>query len=78
VVLRSWRVEGSADGVTWQVLDIRGPITDRERTVTIRSYAVTDEGEYRYVRLIDTVISIGYGGLAVVAFELFGYLIRPE
>jgi hypothetical protein len=75
--LKSWVVEGSADGVAWQLIDKQTDSMALQQEVDrIGVFAVSVNEEFRFVRLTQVANHGNYDGLSFFAIELFGLLLE--
>jgi hypothetical protein len=75
VHLKSWRIDGSLDAVTWFQLDKQVDCTELNEVKTVVSFAISAPKECRFVRLFQTGPNWkGLNFITLSAFELFGEL----
>jgi hypothetical protein len=73
--LRSWVVEGSEDGKTWNVVDDRRGNTEADCSHPIVTFAVDAEKKFRFIRLRQTGKNMQNDDyLVLYGFEVFGFL----
>jgi hypothetical protein len=73
--LRSWMVEGSEDGSTWNVLDERKDNTEADSSHPITTFSVSTRMKCRFIRLRQTGKSCCNGDcLILYGLEVFGCL----
>jgi hypothetical protein len=71
--LQSWTVEGSDDGASWTEIDRRENNSDLNGERAVKTFAVSQSGSFRKIRLRQTGLNhAGNNCLVLVAFELFG------
>jgi hypothetical protein len=76
--LRSWVIETSMDGKTWNMIDRRGNIGSLTGAA-IQSFSIPNGEECRMIRLRQTGKSdFNYDHLTVVSWEIFGTLLDGE
>ena len=71
--LKSWNIEGSNDGETWDLIDQRRDVVDLNGPLHKRTFSVEKRNDYKILRLrITGVAHSGYWVLALSAIEFFG------
>jgi hypothetical protein len=75
--LKSWLVETSADGESWQEVAREEDNEQLNGELLIRVFTVASGGECRFIRLVNIDRNhIGNDQLAITAWEIFGSLIE--
>jgi hypothetical protein len=73
--LKSWRVEGSTDGMTWFKVDEQTGRADLDNRGALQTFPVTISNEFRFIRLVLTGPNWSSQNVIwISAFELFGRL----
>jgi hypothetical protein len=73
--LKSWLVETSVDGDTWQEVDHRQDNDELNRTYAARTFTIARAASCRLIRLVNIGRNhFGYDCLMVTAWEIFGSL----
>jgi hypothetical protein len=73
--LRSWIIEGSEDGSSWNVLDERKDNTEADSNHPITTFSVSTRMKSRFIRLGQTgKCSSNQDWLVLYGFEVFGFL----
>jgi hypothetical protein len=77
--LRSWTLEGSIDGQSWQELDRRENNTALNSQGATMSFSISQSSEIQMIRLRQlSQNSSGNNQLVVNAIELFGIIVEPK
>jgi hypothetical protein len=73
--LKSWRVDGSTDGMTWFQVDEQRGREDLDNRGALQTFPVTLSGEFRFIRLVLTGPNWSSRNVIwISAFELCGQL----
>jgi hypothetical protein len=71
--LKNWAVEGSDDGASWTEIDRRENNSDLDEPFTVKTFAVSQTGSFRKIRLRQTGPNHeGNNTLELSAFKVFG------
>jgi hypothetical protein len=77
--LRSWMLEGSNDGSSWNCLDAQNDNSTTNSNHPIGTFPIAESSEYRLIRLRKTgKAANGHDHLILFGFEIFGQLISPN
>jgi hypothetical protein len=77
--LKSWKVEGSSDGVKWTTLDEQTNNSDLNGPFRIHGFAMKQSCRCKLIRLTSTGKDHnGNNYLVISGFELFGTLLNPS
>jgi hypothetical protein len=77
--LRSWTLEGSMDGQSWQELDRRDNNTVLNSQGATATFSISQSSEIQMIRLRQLSQSSGGTNCLIVnAIELFGNIVEPQ